>query len=373
MSFLKFAPKVAILCCSAILSVSALSARTVTDDNGDRVDVPEKIERVVVANILPLAAALTAYTGDGSIVAGMHPASYSATKNGLLGELFPEVLRADTSFIRGAALNVEALMALEPDLVLINAPDRRMLEQVRSAGLAAYAVSPTKWHYDVVETYRGWTASLEQLFPEVDGKGALIEARTREIESLVADRTKDIAEKDRVRVLFIVRLDEKEIVTSGRNFFGEYWCRAAGAANAAHDLEAENANARLSMESVYGYDPDVVILTNFTKAVPSDLREGKIPGQDWTPLKAVEENRIYKMPLGLYRTFTPGADTPLTLLWLAKTLYPARFEDVDLARETKRWYKEIVGVDLTDAQVERMYSPDRAAAEGASQGVRSTQ
>ena len=46
---------------------------------------------------------------------------------------------------------------------------------------------------------------------------------------------------------------------------------------------------------------------------------------------------------------------------------------LDLARETKRWYKEIVGVDLTDAQVERMYSPDRAAAEGASQGVRSTQ
>ena len=153
--------------------------RIVVDDNGDKVEVPEKIERVVVTNILPLASAVAVYLNDGSRIVGMHPASYSAAKNGLLGELYPEVLKADTGFIQGASLNIEALMALRPDVVLVNAPDRRMIDMIRGAGLAAFGISPSKWHYDVIETHNRWMQSLAQLFPEAKGKGELIEGALR--------------------------------------------------------------------------------------------------------------------------------------------------------------------------------------------------
>lgn len=54
-------PKAAAAACAAAALALALtlpapvSARTVTDDNGDRVEVPEKIERAVVTNIFPTA------------------------------------------------------------------------------------------------------------------------------------------------------------------------------------------------------------------------------------------------------------------------------------------------------------------------------
>ena len=35
-------------------------------------------------------------------------------------------------------------MALKPDLVLINASDRRMLDRVRAAGLTAFGISAVK-------------------------------------------------------------------------------------------------------------------------------------------------------------------------------------------------------------------------------------
>lgn len=157
---------------SGLLALNGVEARLVSDDNGTSVDVPEHISRIVVTNILPLASAVTMYLGDGSRIVGMHPASMSAAKSGLLGELHPEVLQADTHFIQGANLNLESLMALKPDLVLVNASDRRMLDRVRAAGLTAFGISAVKWHYDVEATYEGWMRSLKALFPDAKANSA---------------------------------------------------------------------------------------------------------------------------------------------------------------------------------------------------------
>ena len=347
--------------------------RIVVDDNGDKVEVPEKIERVVVTNILPLAAAVAVYLNDGSRIVGMHPASYSAAKNGLLGELYPEVLKADTGFIQGANLNIEALMALRPDVVLVNAPDRRMIDMIRGAGLAAFGISPSKWHYDVIETHNRWMQSLAQLFPEAKGKGELIEKKSREIAKMVADRTKDLPREERARILFIFRYDAKSLVTSGKNFFGQYWCDAVGGINVAEGITADNSNAVIGMEEVYGYDPDVIFITNFTAALPEDIYGSKIGGDDWSPVKAVREKRVYKMPLGIYRSYTPSADTPLTLLWMAKRVYPERFKDVDLMAEVKKYYQTVFGVSLTEKQISRMFSPEAAASRGATGKTRTNE
>lgn len=347
--------------------------RIVVDDNGDKVEVPEKIERVVVTNILPLASAVAVYLNDGSRIVGMHPASYSAAKNGLLGELYPEVLKADTGFIQGASLNIEALMALRPDVVLVNAPDRRMIDMIRGAGLAAFGISPSKWHYDVIETHNRWMQSLAQLFPEAKGKGELIEKKSREIAKMVADRTKDLPREERARILFIFRYDAKSLVTSGKNFFGQYWCDAVGGINVAEGITADNSNAVIGMEEVYGYDPDVIFITNFTAALPEDIYGSKICGDDWSPVKAVREKRVYKMPLGIYRSYTPSADTPLTLLWMAKSVYPERFKDVDLTTEVKKYYQTVFGVSLTEKQISRMFSPEAAASRGATGKTRTNE
>ena len=85
---------------------------------------------------------------------------------------------------------------------------------------------------------------------------------------------------------------------------------------------------------------------------------------DWSGIDAVVSRRVYKMPLGMYRSYTPGVDTPVTLLWLAKTAYPELFADIDILTETKHYYREVFGIELTDDQAASIFDPAREAGTG---------
>jgi len=54
----------------------------------------------------------------------------------------------------------------------------------------------------------------------------------------------------------------------------------------------------------------------------------------------------------------------MTLMWLAKTVYPDLFEDVDMTDEVQNYYDEVYGIELTDEQVAQMYTPSTDAANG---------
>ena len=81
-------------------------------------------------------------------------------------------------------------------------------------------------------------------------------------------------------------------------------------------------------------------------------------------MDAVEHQRVYKMPLGMYRSYTPGVDTPVTLLWLAKTAYPLLFEDISIIQETKAYYQEVFGITLNDSQAASIFNPSTQAGSG---------
>ena len=69
----------------------------VTDHNGNQVEVKNKIDRIVVCDILPLPSVLTVFFDSAEKIVGMAAPCMSAAKNGLLGELYPEILNAKTS------------------------------------------------------------------------------------------------------------------------------------------------------------------------------------------------------------------------------------------------------------------------------------
>ncbi len=335
---------------------------TITDHAGRTVSVPADPKSVVVTSVLPFASVLTVYLDSASSIKAMEPASMNAARNGILSELYPEILDVDTDIMNGDDLNIEAVAALNPDVVFYNAGNTKEAESLENAGLTAVGISPTKWNYDCIKTYEEWISLLNEIYPSRSaGREDLVEAYSKEMEEKIQAKTDALSDDEKQKVLFLFQYDDNTMVTSGSSFFGQWWCDAVGARNAAESVSADNSNATITMEQVYEWNPDVIIITNFTKTQPEDLYDNAIGSDDWSSVKAVADHRVYKMPLGTYRTYTPGVDTPLTLEWLAQAVYPELFSDVDVVADVKDYYSELYGITLTDEQVQAMYNPNSAA------------
>lgn len=335
---------------------------TIVDHNDNTVQVPRDVQRIVVCDILPLPSVLAVFFDSAEKIVGMTDTSMSAAKNGLLGQLYPEILNAETGFISGTEVNIEELMTLDPDVVFYSASSPQLGQQLTEAGFAAVAISANKWDYDCIETLENWFALLGQIFPEND-KTELVQSYSQEAYDLVQERVSGLSDEERERVFFLFKYSENSILTSGAHFFGNWWAEAVGAVNVAKELDVDN-QAEVNLEQVYAWDPDMILITNFTSAQPQDLYDNTVGSYDWSGVSAVKNQQVYKMPLGMYRSYTPGVDTPVTLLWLAKTVYPDLFTDIDIVEKTKDYYKTVFGVELTEEQAASIFAPVSDAAAG---------
>lgn len=336
--------------------------RTITDHAGKEVRIPDEIDSVVCTDLLPLPSVLTVFFDSAEKIKGIAPNSMTAAKNGLLGEIYPEILEAETGFMSGTSVNVEELMKLEPDVVFYNASNADLGAVLTAAGFNAIALSVNKWEYNSIETLNNWISLLSEIFPEND-KTEIVAEYSESTYNLVQERVADLAEEERQRAFFLYKYDETILQTSGANFFGNWWAEAIGAVNAAAELTSDNA-VSVNMEQIYAWNPSLIFITNFTAAMPEDLMNNTIGSDNWGAVDAVTNGNVHKMPLGMYRSYTPGVDTPITLLWLAKAAYPELFADIDITAKTVEYYRDVFGVELTDEQAASIFNPSTAVGTG---------
>ena len=343
-------------------SAPVAETRTIIDQDGFEVTLPKEINRIVVCDILPLPSVLAVFFDSAEKIVGISGTSMNAAENSLLGELYPELLDAETGFINGSTINAEELLKLKPDVVFYNASRKELGETLRKAGFPAVAISVNKWDYNCIETLNNWIELLSQMFPE-NNKADAVAAYSNKVYDLVQERVRDIPDEEREKAFFLYKYSDTNLETSGKKFFGQWWADAIGVKNVAEELATDNS-VNVNMEQIYSWNPSLIFISNFTAADSDDIRNNTVGAYNWSVVNAVENQRVYKMPLGMYRSYTPGADTPVTLLWLAKTAYPHLFEDIDIIQETKTYYQEVFGVTLTDDQAASIFTPTAQAGSG---------
>jgi len=77
----------------------------------------------------------------------------------------------------------------------------------------------------------------------------------------------------------------------------------------------------------------------------------------WSMIKAVREGRIYANPRGMFWWCRETSEEALQFLWVAKLLYPDAFADIDMAAETRAFYKDFYRIDLSDDEIRDFLSP----------------
>ncbi|WP_455716991.1 ABC transporter substrate-binding protein [Anaerosporobacter sp.] len=334
---------------------------TVVDQNDMTATIKANPERLVTT-ALPLPSIYALIGSPIEYLVGVHPGSTSAIENSVMAAMYPELSGIADNFIDGTDINVEELLKLEPDVVLYWAEYLEQYEAMTNAGINAVGVK-TQAEGDVLTTLESWLEIMGEIFGDSGNVDAVIEYG-RQIEEEIKEKTAQIAEEDKPKVLYLYNHSSEDISVSGSGHYGDYWINAGGGINAAAEI---SGTASVNMEQIYEWDPDIIILTTFTETMPEDLYNNTIDGQDWSTISAVANGKVYKEPLGVYRWFPPSGDAPLMLKWMAQTLNPDLFT-YDMKEEIKAYYEEFYNYSLTDDQVEGILSADPEAAKGAGFG-----
>ena len=340
---------------------SQSATRTIVDQVGNTVHLPEKIERVVIASVWPLASVYCQMFGTDKLV-GLDPAIVSAAENSMLIQIAPDIGSIETGFSKNGNLNAEELLALDPDVVLYASGVMADYDIATQAGIPAVGFSLSIKDYNAVETIHTWIEQLAAVMGVEPGDNSKYVEYGRRIQQLVADRIATVPEEQRPLAMFIHRYDNATLAVPGTGTWADYWITASGARN----VGADNAGTpSVSMEQVYSWNPDRIYITNFNDALPEDLYSNALGGHDWSAVKAVQDQQVKKIPLGIYRWYVTNTESPLMLLWRAKQHHPDLFADIDMDQVTADFYKEFYNLELTAVDLQSIWNPSREAAGGA--------
>ncbi len=123
---------------------------------------------------------------------------------------------------------------------------------------------------------------------------------------------------------------------------------AAKAKNVAQvDVVFDIGMSTVSLESIYNWDPEVIIAWDSEVLGGADELIRTDP--KWDNIRAVKDGRVYTMPAIPFAWCDrpPGVNRMIGLQWVANMLYPDLY-DIDMVEATKKFYSTLYRVDITD-------------------------
>jgi iron complex transport system substrate-binding protein len=321
--------------------------RTITDMEGRSVRVPAP-DRIRRAAILTSPAVQIAY------ILGCQDRLCAVTQAvkrwPLLSQLDPRIEQVPACRASAGQVNLEALLATNPDVCIGSVLDLHTIETQTSIPALHVAAGGS----------RDFTRQIEE---EVAFLGRVFgrEERARRSLKWLSDSRQrlrgsvsDVEAARRPKVFMGFGSDH--LTTFGTSTFMHEWIEAALCRNAAESVSTaggkEGGLAQVSMEQVLQWAPDVVVLD---EGDPGHLREDP----QWTAVPAVRAGRVFRLPTGIFIWNRASFESAVLLpLWLTVNAYPERFRDTSLDEDIRRFYREVFSFEPTDAQLRAVLHPE---------------
>jgi iron complex transport system substrate-binding protein len=205
--------------------------------------------------------------------------------------------------------NIEAIVALEPDLVLISESEE-LAGALEQAGIAVYAGSAQTFD-ETFETFR----TLGQLVNRVDEAETL----AAQVESDIDAIAQRVAGQDSPNVYY--EIDAAPYSVGPESFIGVLISRAGGNNIVTSDL---GDFPQLDPEFVVAADPDIIILGNAPYGESAETLAAR-PG--WETLTAVQQGRVYELTQEeVDMVNRPGPRLAQGVLLFASIFHPELFD-----------------------------------------------
>ncbi|WP_027184656.1 ABC transporter substrate-binding protein [Desulfovibrio inopinatus] len=322
----------------------ACAERTVMDQLGKKVALPDEVKRAVVLmhHALDIAIQLDA---EGQIVGVLErwnkylPDAVNA---------FPALKDMPTPGDL-KTINMESLLALHPDIVIVThyAPED-MRSQIEAAGIPVVGVSLYRADFEqasrlnpkLKDPDKAYTEGmiegvtlLGEVFGKQDNAVKLIET-IKKNRAIVAGHLSNIPDDQKVSCY----MANPELHTYGSGKYTGVIMDRAGGKNVAAELDGYQ---KVNMEDVLRWNPSVIFVQSRYKSIVPEMKSNPA----WAQVDAVKNGKIYITPEYVKPWGHPTPESmALGEIWMAKKLYPKKFADVDLPALVNSYYETFYGI-----------------------------
>ena len=325
------------------VTYKADGSRVLTDNGGQKVELPASIERI--ANLWDANNQVMLLLGSSDRIVAT---TQQISKMPWYNKVQPKIAQASTP-VSGTDLNIEELLKAKPDVVV--SIDKGQVEKARAAGLTTVQLG--------FQDFAGLKKNVV-MTAEVLGTD---QARSQAIKYIayleknlkfVSERTASLSDDQRPKVLHIAGGSDVTKVDGSDSIIGE-WMKAAGAKNS---IDGVANYKNISLEQIIASQPDAIIVGN------SDAQKGidtiKADAA-WKDVPAVKNDKLYRNPVGTFKWDRYSTEEALQLLWAGKTLHPELFTDVNLVKETREFYSTFYGYQLSEDDAQRILAGQNPA------------
>lgn len=340
-------PGIALLCATFAVVSPAEAERTLTDQLGRQVTLPDTVNRVVVLQHQTLN--LLVQLDAGKDVVGV----LSSWKK-QLGPDFARFMPTLSSLPMPGDLtqvNIESLLALRPQVVFVaNYAPAAMIQQIQNAGIPVVAISlredaageKNKMNPTMADEEHAYDEGLKQGIRLI---GEVVN-REKQADELIrytfSARQKfnapvaEIAEDKKVRVY----MANPDLNTYGSGKYTGLMMQHAGAMNVA--AATVKGARQVSLEQVLQWNPQVIFVQD---RYPEVVKEITTDPQ-WQAIDAVKNHRVWLMPEYAKAWGYPMPEAlAIGELWMAKKLYPERYKNVDVDAQAQDYYQRFYRTD----------------------------
>jgi len=236
----------------------------VTDDTGQLVVLEKPAQRII--SLAPYITELLFAAGAGETIVAVTAFSD-----------YPEAAQSLTQVGDGGGLDLEAILALQPDLVVAwqSGNPRGQVERLQSLGITVFSSEPRRLQ-DVPETLRR--------FGRLAGTESVAAVQADSFNRRCAELQEQYAQRPKVSVFY--QIWEQPLMTlNGEHLFSDV-LRLCGGENVFNALPA--LAPQIDIEAVLLANPDVIVI-----AADDDDAPLLAAWQRWPQLSAVKQGHVY--------------------------------------------------------------------------------
>jgi iron complex transport system substrate-binding protein len=264
----------------------------------------------------------------------------------LFQDVLPSMKTMPTPFSSSSStVNEETLLATNPDIVFLSSGSTAIQATLQKDGLCVVMLNFVTFpQMTNVIQQTGWILGPNEL-----ARANQYVQYFNQVISNVTSVTSQIPTSQRPSVYHIS--GTSPLYCDGGNSLIDTWINICGGTNAAASVTG--TMQQVTMEQVLSWNPQVIIVGS---ATANSIKSQIMSSSQWSSVTAVQNGAVYVNPFGVFDWSRYSVEEALNIQWVAKTLYPTLFANVDMSAQTSYFYQTFYNYTLSNTQIAAILS-----------------